>query len=356
MANPRLTFCIPTHDGRGPFLHEVLHSIFTQIEDVPPGCLTVSISDNASQDSTQEVVADFQARFPGLIRYSRHEVNQGFLPNMLQALGEAPGDYGWLFSSDDCVAPGGVKRVWEALRDHPGLGGMTVDFQPYDSTLTHPRPGIDHRVYPADWEKTHLYSSLEDAFGECASLMGYFSGQIMSLPLWREARDAIGLDALRRAGYFCYVYLNGEILRRQPRWLWLGGPVVQNRTDNDSVTREMNRNLMRYQTAVLNDMTWVWGKVLGRHSRTFRRLVRVNAGAVWSWRSLCSYKVSACTRRDEAQAVIDWTRVLYFLPAYWLSTFLVLLIPRSVLRLAVLPAARRLNLAAPEASVPMEEA
>ena len=349
MTEPVLTFCIPTHDGRGPFLREALESILGQAEDVPSGCITVSISDNASQDETRAIVAGFQVRFPGLVRYARHDTNQGFTSNMLRAVGEAEGDYGWLFSSDDRVVPGGVKRVWEALRGHPGLAGMTVDFQSYDSTLTRPLPPMNRLLYPSHWDETHLYHSLPEAFRECASMMGYISGQIMHLPLWRETLAAVGEAAVRQAGYFPYVYLNGEMLKRQPCWLWLPEPVVQNRLGNDSVTRDLNQNIVRYQTTVLRDTAWVWGQVLGQGSAVYRQLVRANFESVWGWRALCSYKVaSRCSLAEEARALGAWTRVLYFLPRFWLSDFPVLLIPRQILRLAVLPVARRLNLALPE--------
>ena len=46
----RLSICIPTHDGRREQLREAVESVLTQSKDGVEIC----ISDNASEDGTQE--------------------------------------------------------------------------------------------------------------------------------------------------------------------------------------------------------------------------------------------------------------------------------------------------------------
>ncbi len=345
MTHPRLTLCIPTHHGRAAFLRETLESVLGQLKEVPAGSVTLCISDNASEDGTQAMVGELSARYPGVISYHRHAANLGFTPNMLQAMREANGEYGWLLSSDDRVAPGGLCRVLEALDSEPDLAGLSMRFQAYDTAMTQPHDPLAEILHPADRERRHFYTTLEDTMRQCGSVAGYVSGQVYHRGLWQEAADALGAARIEAAGYFPYLLIFGEMLRRRPRWLWLPEPVVENRLGNDSVTAAMNRNILRYQCNVLCDATAVWAAILGPRSPILRALIADNLAATWNWRSICSYKVaSRCPVSDEIRAAVEWTRRLYFLPGYWLTVFPVLLLPSRALRLIALPAARRLRL------------
>lgn len=66
-ANIRLSFCIPTLN-RGAFIGETLESIVSQATDE----VEIVIVDGGSRDNTQEVVCQYQQRFPRL-RYVRDD-------------------------------------------------------------------------------------------------------------------------------------------------------------------------------------------------------------------------------------------------------------------------------------------
>lgn len=351
MTKPRLAICIPTHHGRADFLRIALESVLDQLGDVPPGRVSICVSDNASEDGTAALIRALSEQHMVPISYHRHAVNLGFPPNMLQVMREADGEYGWLLSSDDRVAPGGLRRVYEALDSEPGLAGISLRFQAYDTALSERHDPLPAVLHPADREHRHLYLTLEDAMRQCGSVAGYVSGQVYHRGLWREAVEALGVARVEAAGYFPYMLVLGEMLRRHPRWLWLPEPNVENRLGNDSVTAAMNRNILRYQCNVLCDITAVWAAILGPRTPIFRALIADNFASAWDWRSLCSYKVaSRCPVSDEVRAAIEWTRRLYFLPRFWLTGFPVLILPRQVLQFIALPVARRLRLAAPKAS------
>ena len=349
MTQPRLAICIPTHHGRADFLRDALESVWSQLGDVPPGGVTVCVSDNASEDGTEALMRALSEQHPGLVIYHRHPKNLGFIPNMLQVMQSASGEYGWLLSSDDRIAPGGLRRVYEALGSKPNLAGLTMRFQAYDTSMTCPLDPVPEALYPDDREQSHLYSSLEEAFRQCGSLAGYVSGQVYHRGLWQAAVETLGSARIEAAGYFPYMLLLGEMLKQQPCWLWLPEPSVENRLGNDSVTPDMNRNILRYQCNVLHDITTVWAATLRPNSPVFRALLKDNYAAVWNFRSVCSYKVaSRCPLSDDIRALVQWTRRLSFLPGFWLSVFPVLLVPSAVLRAVVLPVARRLHLAVAE--------
>jgi len=351
MTQPRLAVCIPTHHGRAAFLREALESVLNQLGDVPPGGVTICVSDNASADGTEALMRDLSEQHPGLITYKRHAENLGFIPNMLGVMQSASGEYGWLLSSDDRIAPGGLRRVYKALGSAPDLAGLTMRFQAYDTSMTRPRDPVPAILYPDDCKRGHLYTSLEEAFRQCGSLAGYVSGQVYHRGLWLAAAAALGPARIDAAGYFPYMLLLGEMLKQQPRWLWLPEPCVENRLGNDSVTPDLNWNILRYQCNVLHDISAVWAATLGPHSLAFRALLQDNSASVWNWRSVCSYKAaSRCPAADEVRALVEWTKCLSSLPSFWLSVFPVLLLPSSVLRTVVLPLARRLRLAVPESA------
>jgi glycosyltransferase involved in cell wall biosynthesis len=108
---PLLTIAIPTYN-RAKCLDRLLGVLLEQFQDERRAELIVS--DNASTDNTQAVVADYRQR--GLdIRYLCNKDNLGPDFNILHCFEEAAGKYVWIFSDDDIIAPGTLKRVLDAL-------------------------------------------------------------------------------------------------------------------------------------------------------------------------------------------------------------------------------------------------
>jgi abequosyltransferase len=106
-TKPLLTIAIPTYN-RAWCLRELLPLLFDQAKDEPR--LELIISDNASTDDTPLVVHQFVAR--GLrVRYLRNTQNIGPDANFLQCFEQARGKYVWLFSDDDLIVPGALKKV-----------------------------------------------------------------------------------------------------------------------------------------------------------------------------------------------------------------------------------------------------
>lgn len=81
--------------------------------------LEVLILDNASSDGTPGIAAQYvhDAR----VRYIRHPVNIGMIPNHNAGLGLARGQYLCFLSADDIMMPGYLDRAFGYLRDHPDI-------------------------------------------------------------------------------------------------------------------------------------------------------------------------------------------------------------------------------------------
>lgn len=115
MTATALSVCIPTYNF-GRFIGATLESIVSQLTpDVE-----IVVLDGASTDDTAQVVGAFQARCPRL-RYERLAARGGIDRDMARSLELAVGDYCWLFSSDDVMRPGALRRVLELLRSGSDL-------------------------------------------------------------------------------------------------------------------------------------------------------------------------------------------------------------------------------------------
>ena len=108
---PLLTIAIPTYK-RASYLEQLLAILLEQTSGEPQ--VELLVSDNASPDGTQALVTALQNR-GAAIRYIRNETNVGADRNILQCYERAAGQYVWIFSDDDLIEPGTVKRVINAL-------------------------------------------------------------------------------------------------------------------------------------------------------------------------------------------------------------------------------------------------
>ncbi|BET12284.1 glycosyltransferase family 2 protein [Pandoraea sputorum] len=110
----KLSICIPTYNRAG-FLDTLLKSLVEQIaasgraDDVE-----VLVSDNASPDDTQTVVAKFE----GAIRYWRNPENIGPDANFLKLFGEAKGQYIWLPGDDDTVRDDTLRYILRMIDEN----------------------------------------------------------------------------------------------------------------------------------------------------------------------------------------------------------------------------------------------
>jgi len=254
---------------------------------------------------------------------------------MLRAMAGAGGDYCWLFSSDDRMAPGGLRRALETLACHPGTAGMSVNFSSWDCRMEQQKTSYPSALLPDDPDAEHAYTSLDAAFQQCGMVIGYTSGIVVRRDLWNQTAAEAGEPFLMKIGYFPYAYLIGRMLQIHPLWIWLPDKLAQNRLDNDSLTQDLHKNLLHYYLHVLQDMAHIWAIFAGRNSSVYRALLENSYPHFWTWRQIASYKAhTRSSLTDDARMLVSFTRHLWFVPAFWPLTFLALLIPHPVYRAA----------------------
>ncbi len=329
-----LSICIPTHDGRGGTLREALESVVSQIDEALESQVDICISDNASQDETQTLVAQYTQDYPGLIRYHRHPINLGFTRNLMQVIALSQARFCWLLSSDDRIAEGGLKRVRQALEEHPETSGISVFTEGFERDMSarsvHQNSAA---VLPFASGEPHVYRTPEEIFRACGLFHGCFSAQIVSRPRWNEVLEATERKALAANVHFPHLYLIGLIVKAHPCWIWLPELTIKARRDNDALTSQLDRNLLRYQLETMRDLSHAWAALLGRRSLLYRTLMARALADQWSGRAILTLKIhTRCRLSDDWAVLAGYTRHLYFLPAFWRSSFPVALVPGSLLR------------------------
>ena len=112
MKRPILSICIPTYN-RATFLGGCLESL-ARLDSKYWEDIEVIVSDNASTDSTREVVESYQQLIP--LRYFRNASNIGGERNFFAAASRGLAEHVWVFGDDDKFEEDGVASVLEQIR------------------------------------------------------------------------------------------------------------------------------------------------------------------------------------------------------------------------------------------------
>jgi Glycosyl transferase family 2 len=114
-AEPLVSIGLPIRNGER-YLDEAVRSVLDQ----EYGRIELVISDNASDDGTEEICRHF-ARSDSRVRYHRRSQNVGLVPNFNAVLQLAQGTYLKWMGDDDWLTPSYVTRCVEVLGDDPAL-------------------------------------------------------------------------------------------------------------------------------------------------------------------------------------------------------------------------------------------
>jgi abequosyltransferase len=116
LKNPLLTIAIPTYN-RAKFLENLLSHLVSQQTSDSQALIEVIISDNASEDDTQEVISRHVARLPNCSVVKNH-VNKGSDFNIAQCFKKAKGQYVLIFGDDDILIDGALPGLIKCLKEN----------------------------------------------------------------------------------------------------------------------------------------------------------------------------------------------------------------------------------------------
>lgn len=328
---PRLSICVPTHDGRAQELDRLLASIAAHWAAVPAGAVEVCVSDNGSQDATQAILARHAERLGDALTTSRFDEDRGFAANLLQAVALGRGEFCWLMGSDDEIEPRAIPTVLDVLDRHPDRSGITlnrINVNDEDPTIA---MRDDPRVLPPAGRT--VYERAEDVFGELAMLQDYISTQVVRRSSWQAAVDALGTEGVAAGRLFPHLVLLGTMIRTDPRWAWVATPLVRHRVGTLSVKATVpTGGMTEYTMTVTEQRSAIWARMFGRRSQLYRRAMsniwRVQANPAL----LAAYKGDpAQTYALDVRLLATLTRYYWFLPAFWAFSFPVLLLPHTLI-------------------------
>jgi abequosyltransferase len=152
---PTLTICIPTYN-RATLLIQALEAVTDQLTEANVGLVELLISDNASPDQTQDIVASFAAAHPQIpITYVRQSQNLGADGNVNYLIGHAAGDFALLLSDDDILLPGAIDKILDILTHQPNvdaisLNARTFAVSPDELTVPIRQKHSDHLINDRD--------------------------------------------------------------------------------------------------------------------------------------------------------------------------------------------------------------
>lgn len=132
-----LTIAVPTYN-RLEKLSSCLYSIVSQIAG--DGLVEVLVSDNASDDGTEDFMLRFRNDY-GDLSYYRNSENLGPDRNFLNCFEHARGKYVMLLGDDDALLPGALDRILGVLKTNPDFvhlrtrtsGGLRPDFNRFET-------------------------------------------------------------------------------------------------------------------------------------------------------------------------------------------------------------------------------
>jgi abequosyltransferase len=144
-TRPLLTIAIPTFN-RADHLSQLLAVLIPQLADLPQ--IELLISDNASTDTTPEVIAALAGRLSptgAQLTTHRHPTNVGADANFVSCYRRARGHFFWICGDDDLIVPGAIAQVMAQLE--------TPDHQPAELDLIY-ASSYGFRYDPvAEWQR-----------------------------------------------------------------------------------------------------------------------------------------------------------------------------------------------------------
>jgi glycosyltransferase involved in cell wall biosynthesis len=200
-AEPLVSIGLPVRNGER-YLGEAARSVLDQDH----GHLELVISDNASDDGTEEICRQL-ARADTRVRYQRHSHDIGLVPNFNSVLHRARGTYFKWMGDDDRLASTYVSRCAEVLDDGPELILVTTQQAHVAPDGTMESAGYDGTRLRSD-RPLERFTELLRLLNESRLLLDPLYGMMRRAPVGRVPRpimlyeDQIFAARLALAGPF----------------------------------------------------------------------------------------------------------------------------------------------------------
>lgn len=163
--NRKISVAIATYNGE-KYISDQLKSIIDQTMPVNE----VIIQDDISKDNTVAVIEKFieQNRLQDRFKVSVNKCNLGYASNFITALKQTTGDYVFFCDQDDIWIKDRVEKMVEVMENHPEIGLLGSEFEPFKSTLDAPDvPAWELKKFKNDDSLEKLEFNSENIFIGC---------------------------------------------------------------------------------------------------------------------------------------------------------------------------------------------
>lgn len=322
-----LSICTPTHAGRAGTLAYGIEALLSQSAGPLRSRVELCISDNASNDGTEELVRSLSAHSPVPIRYRRNPVDLGPGRNIVQSVEMARGDYCWLVSSDDALADGALARMLELLDEHSSLGGVSTTCEVFDHAMGRrmPPPQPPDRSPPGD--SPRVIEGLTAIVAELGSAFIGMSTQVVHREAWLQAVRAQERSSLVDGLLPHIVFLVGAAYSR-PRWLWCPEPLVKWRAAGG-----IYGGIDNYMARILDDLARSLLAYVGPRDPGYRRAITGFVRVTYSPHALRTMAaLPTHTVRGRYRLIRVLLLRLYWLPDLWCAMLPSVLLPGLAVR------------------------
>lgn len=227
MNNKILSICIPTYNRHG-CLSRLLSNIIEQLEhDDLWEMVEICISDNASNDGTDELVKQYLERYSNF-KYHRNSENLGVGCNLVHAVDIASSEYCWFFGDDDKFEPGSIAKIINILKNcNKDLTGIVVNVQSYQPDLITKIPNATFRP-----QYSFYASDSFTIYRRLGVLIGFISSNIIKRSVWQEV---IKNNAIKQHySNYVYLFILANMVKLSPSWQYIHKRLVGWGSENDS--------------------------------------------------------------------------------------------------------------------------
>ncbi len=315
---PTLSLCIPTYN-RAPLLKQSLTAVLAQVDPQEAAQVEVLVLDNASGDSTPEVVEEARRLSPDVpFCYVRHPENIGMDKNFLEAIRLAQGRFVLLVSDDDILLPGAVSALLSLIQEHPDFDGFSLNVR---SFLQSPKePTVPWIALPHDT----IIRDQSEALRAMNATVGF-----LSILAFNKSRIA---DKLAAGGYedkvgtcFLESYVFLDALHGGRGLVITAQPLVASRAENCAPW-----NYFRVFVTELHNMM-VYAKNLGYSRQVTQKIEADNLVGVRHFVSRVKIYGSGDEHwRSRRDAIRRLFQVYRFHPYLWLVIVPLMFFPRPL--------------------------
>ena len=193
----KLSVYIPTYN-RKEYLKRQLEFIFSDAE----GHLSeieVVVSDNASEDGTQEMAEALQEKYQ--FAYYRNEKNLGITANAQLGAKYCTGDFFWLVGDDDYIEQGVIKKIFQIFAAYPDINFIFLNFASmYGKVVDY---GYSYPMVPRELCTGYLENALPLVM-ENMEVIGpqliFSTAHLMRREIWDKARKLIPFTTIECYG------------------------------------------------------------------------------------------------------------------------------------------------------------